>query len=227
MLKAKYNYKDFIEIYLQYQNSKNGTQENEYYSLLYNALSKYFEVYIADIVHSSNIEDYEAPDDYISLGILDDLISEYFSFKDVLKNQPIDNIGILNELDSKFNPQYLINTEKRKKLLFEMIYFLFCKHYGKSKKTITHKALIELNYDLFRFENSIAEILIDIYDSRQLKNNGYWSLVYYKEELAEKGYNCILPNDIDEIITIGNCQIKSLWFSGIGYKLKPTAIDEI
>ena len=212
MLKAKYNYKDFIKIYLHYINCENNTQEKDYYALLYDALSLFYEKYLADYVLNT---------ENVSHMIANELTIEYDGIKDVLKNYPSSVGNIVEDLNKKFNPTYKNDTKKRRELLFDMIYFLYCEQYGASKKTITHQALGELNFNLYLFEIEMSSILNKIYNSREQKNADNWSLFYYKEDLVKEGYSCILPNDIEEIIKIGNYQIKANSFSGIAYTIKP------
>jgi hypothetical protein len=212
MLKSKYNYKDFIEIYLCFLNAENNTQTKKYYHLLYEDLSQFFGVFIADYIRDLDKRCYE---------IVDELTVEYFSTIDVLKNYPFGVTGVIEDLNKKFNPTFTKDTIKRKKLLFDMIYFLYCKLYGSSKKTITHQQLVHNNPDLFLFETELNEGLRAIYTSREQKNQDEWSLFYYKEDLNKEGYSCFLPDEIGHVIKIGSYQIKAISANGIAYCIKP------
>lgn len=224
MIKTKYNYQDFVQVYISYMNCYNETtQEREYYSMLYTALSDYFAI---DISITSFEDDDETVFDGRNMknegiSFLNTLIEEYNLIQDVFLGKPLYVTGLTEDFHHRFNPSYSKNTAARKKLLFKMIDWLCRETFGSNNKTITHKKLIVEFFNLVLFEKKLNPVLEKLYDAKsEFKNKDNWSLNYYKNELADAGYTCVLP-ELDEIIIMGNYQIKGVHFGGIAYSIKP------
>jgi hypothetical protein len=200
-----------------------NTQEREYYSMLYTALSDYFEIDISATSFEDNDETLFEGRNMKNEGIafLNKLIHEYNFIEDIFYGKSIYVTGLTEDLHSKFNPIYSKNTLARKKLLFKMIVWLCRETFGSNKKSITHKKLIIEFHNLTLFENNLNPILDQLYDANsEWKNKDSWSLNYYKDELAKGGYTCVLP-ELNQTITIGNYQIKGIEFGEIAYSIKP------
>ncbi|MBP6303628.1 MAG: hypothetical protein KBB37_07200 [Bacteroidia bacterium] len=224
MIKTKYNYKDFIEVYISFMKCYNETtQEREYYSMLYTALSDYFEIDIAVTSFEDNDETVFEGRNMKNEGIafLNTLIKEYNLIENIFIGKPLYVTGLTDDFHRKFDPIYSNNTSARKKLLFKMIDWLCRETFGSNKKTITHRKLIIEFHNLFLFEMKLNPVLEKLYNAKsELKNEDKWSVNYYKDELAKEGYTCVLP-ELNQTIVIGNYQIKGVEFDGIAYSVKP------
>jgi hypothetical protein len=217
MIKPKYTFKDFVQLYLDGSNYYILEQEREYYELLSHCLSSYFEISLT----KPDFND-EVSEEYETYEIIDKLMIEYCSIRNILKDFPLAVAGITKDLNVKFGLSYSSSSERRKKLLFDMIYFLYQNLLGSTAKTVTHQKLLENNVELFMFENKASAILSKIYTSRELKNEDNWSVFYDKEGLAEIGYSSVLPKDVGQVIKMGKYQIKAIFVGGsVAYCVKP------
>jgi hypothetical protein len=224
MIKQKYTYKDFVQVYISFMKCYNeNTQEREYYSMLYTALSDYFEIDIAITSFEDNDESVFEGRNMKNDGIafLNTLIEEYNLTEDIFLGKPLSSTGLTEDFNRKFYPSYSKNTSARKKLLFNMIDWLCRETFGSNKKSITHKKLINEFFNLVLFEKKLNPILDQLYDAKsEWKNSDNWSVNYYKDELAKGGYTCVLP-ELNHSIIIGNYQIKGVEFCGVAYSIKP------
>lgn len=224
MIKPKYNFKDFVQVYISFMKCYNAnTQEREYYSMLYTALSEYFGIDIAVTSFEDNNETVFEGRNMKNEGIafLNLFINEYNSLDDVFIGLPLGVTGLTEDFYGKFNPSYSRNTAARKKLLFNMIDWLCRETFGSNKKTITHKKLIIKFLNLVLFEMKLNPVLEKLYDANsEWKNADKWSVNYYKDELENGGYTCVLP-ELNQTIIIGNYQIKGVEFGGVAYSIKP------
>jgi len=223
MIKEKYTYKEFVQVYISFRKCyKDKTQEREYYSMLYTFLSEYFGIDLAVISFEDSLETVFEGRNMNNEGIalIKPLIKEYNSIKDIFNDRPLYVTGLPEDLHRRFNPNYSKSTEARKKLLLKMIIWLCREVFGSNKKYITHEKLRTVYEQVIEYEMKLNPVLDRLYHKSKFKNVDNWSVSFSKEDLAKSGYTCALP-ELKQTIKIGTYQIKGVWLDGIAFSLRP------
>lgn len=221
MIKEIYYYKDFVQVYTSLlKASSTNSGDEEYYALLYEALSDFFELDISVQHFDDSIDTVFEGRNFKNEGIqiLKSLIQEYNDISDVFAKIDFATTGMPEDLFRRFEKPYYSSLAKRKDTLFEMIVWLCKEIFGSSKKTVTHK-FIRKNTMLAVYERKLNPILEKIYSSDSWRNNDNWSVIYQKEELAELDYSSVLP-EYGQIIQIGDYLIGTNPAGKNGYVLK-------
>jgi hypothetical protein len=222
MINEKYGFKEFVQVYISLvKASSTNSETEEYYAILYEALSDFFELDISVQHFEDSMDTVLEGRNFKNEGIqlLNSLIEEYNDVRDVFATINLATSGMPEDLFGRFEKPYYSSLSKRRETLFNMIVWLCKEIFGSRKRTITHE-FIRKNTMLAVYEMQLNTILNKIYLNDTVRNRDNWSGICQTADLAVLGYTSVLP-EYGQTIPIGNFLITTNPLGKNGYMIKP------